>query len=124
MDLSKAFDYIPQDLLAAKFHAYDLWEGVVTFVHFYLKRRKQGAKINDTENVFQILFLGIPKGSILGPILFNILVNDFIFFINSIQDGGQKAPLSTSFSPVTSTNVGISPQNFPTFSFNPFAAVA
>ena len=124
MDLSKFFDYIPQDLRAAKLHAYDLWEGAVTFVHFCLKRRKQGAKINDTENVFQILFLGIPKGSILGPILFNILINDFIFFINSIQDGGQKAPLSTSFSPVTSTNVGISPQNFPTFSFNPFAAVA
>ena len=92
MDLSKAFDYIPQDLLAAKLYAYDLWEGAATFVHFCLKRRKQGAKINDTENVFQILFLGIPKGSILGPILFNILINDFIFFINSIQDGVKKLP--------------------------------
>ena len=40
--------------------------------------------------------------------------------LNPIQDGeGQKAP-PTSFSPVTSTNVRISPKNFLTFSFNPF----
>ena len=38
-----------------------------------------------------------------------------------IQDG---APSPASFSPVTSTNVGIRPQNFLTFSFNPFATVA
>ena len=52
---------------------------------------------------------------------------EFIFFenpnyINPVQDGGEggkKAP-PTSFSPVTSTNVGISPQNFLTFSFNAF----
>ena len=48
--------------------------------------------------------------------------------INPIQDGGrggggrQKGP-PTSFSPVTSTNVGVSPQNFLTFSFNPLATV-
>ena len=35
--------------------------------------------------------------------------------LNRIQDGGQKAPLPTSFLPVTSTNAGISPQNFLTF---------
>ena len=40
--------------------------------------------------------------------------------INPIQDGGTKKALPTSFSPVTSTNVRISPQNFLTFSFNPF----
>ena len=47
--------------------------------------------------------------------------------INPIQDpgggGGQKAP-PTSFYPVTSTNVGISPKNFPTFSFDPFDILA
>ena len=48
MDLSKAFDCIPHDLLAAKLHAYGLSEGAVTFVHSYLKRRKQGVKINST----------------------------------------------------------------------------
>ena len=44
--------------------------------------------------------------------------------INPIQDGkgGQRGP-PTSFSPITSTNVGLSPQNFLTFSFNTFATV-
>ena len=52
-----------------------------------------------------------------------------LLLLNPIQDegrgrvrGGKKSPL-TSFSPVTSTNVGLSPQNFPTFSFNPFATL-
>ena len=54
MDLSKAFDCIPHDLLAAKLHACGLSEDAVTFVHSYLKRRKQGVKINDTESVFQL----------------------------------------------------------------------
>ena len=49
------------------------------------------------------------------------------FNINPIQDGeggGQTSPpLATSFSPVTSTNVRISPQNFLTFSFNPFVTL-
>ena len=44
--------------------------------------------------------------------------------VNPIQDGvGGKMALTTSFSSVTSVNVGISPQNFLTFSFNPFATL-
>ena len=44
--------------------------------------------------------------------------------INPIQDAGRgKSPPSTSFSPVTPTNVRFSPQNFLTFSFNPFATI-
>ena len=43
--------------------------------------------------------------------------------VNPIQDGGGKKALPTSFSPVTSTNVGFGPQNFLTFSFNPFATL-
>ena len=45
--------------------------------------------------------------------------------INPIQDGGGKPKRPpTSFSPVTSTNVGFGPQNFPTSSFNLFATLA
>ena len=84
MDISKAFDCVPHDLLAAKLHAYGLPENVVTLAHSNLKRRKQGVKINDTENVFQILLSGILQGSILGPILFNILINELFFFIKNV----------------------------------------
>ena len=52
MDLSKAFDCIPHDFLAAKHHVYGFSEDAVTFVHSYLKRRKQGVKINDTESEY------------------------------------------------------------------------
>ena len=51
------------------------------------------------------------------------LHNNFVYILKSIQDGeGKKAP-PTSFSLVTSTNVGLGPQNFLTFSFNPFATL-
>ena len=46
----------------------------------------------------------------------------FEMLLNPIEDGGQKGP-PTSFPPVTSTNVRISPQNFLTFSLNPFATL-
>ena len=84
LDLSKAFDCIPHDFLAAKPHVYGLSEDAVTFLHSYLKCRKQNVKINDTESAFQILLSGIPQGSILRPILFNTLINDFIFFIKNV----------------------------------------
>ena len=85
MDLSKAFDCIPHDLLVAKLHAYGLSEDTVTFIYSYLNRRKQGVKINNTESLFQILLSGIPQGSILGPILFNIFINDLFLFLEDVD---------------------------------------
>ena len=51
MDLSKAFDCIPHDLLAAKRHVYGLSMDATTSNYSHLKRRKQGVKINDTESI-------------------------------------------------------------------------
>ena len=85
MDLSKAFDCVPHDLLVAKLHAYGLSKDGVTFIYSYLKRRKQGVKIKDTESIFQILLSGVPQGSILGLILFNIFINDLFLFINEVE---------------------------------------
>ena len=47
MDLSKAFDCIPHDLLIARLHAYGFSEKTVTFSYSYLKRRKQNVKIEN-----------------------------------------------------------------------------
>ena len=86
MDLSKSFDCIPHDLLVAKLHAYGLSEDTVTFIYSsYLKRRKQSVKINNTESLFQILLSGIPQDSILGPILFNIFINDLFLFLEDVD---------------------------------------
>ena len=85
MDLSKAFDCISHDLLIAKLHAYGFKKKALTFLYSYLKRRKQSVKINDTESFFQILLSGVNHGSILGPILFNLFINDLFFFIKEAE---------------------------------------
>ena len=69
MDLSKAFDCVPHDLLIAKLHAYGLSFDTATFLNSYLKDGKQNVRINNIFSVFQNIFSGVPKGSILGPIL-------------------------------------------------------
>ena len=83
MDLSKAFDCIPHDLLIAKIHAYGFDLDALTFIYSYLKRRRQCTSINNIHSMFQVLLSGVPQGSILGPILFNVFLNDIILFIEN-----------------------------------------
>ena len=81
MDLSKAFDSIPHELIIAKLHAYGFDENALVLIHSYLRKRKQSVRINNVYSSFQHIVSGVPQGSILGPIIFNFDINDLFFFI-------------------------------------------
>ena len=73
MDLSKAFDCLPHDLLIAKLKAYGFDTKTLIIFKSYLNQRKQFVNINDTLSDILEVLSGVTPGTILGPILFNIL---------------------------------------------------
>ena len=90
-DLSKAFDCLPHDLLVAKLYAYGFDLKSVTLVHSYLTERKQRVKIEHIYSSWEEIFFGVPQGSILGPLLFNIFVCDLFDFIDDNVNIGSYA---------------------------------
>ena len=82
MDLSKAFDIIDYELLVAKLHAYGLTKPALKLVLCYLKTRCHRTKINSSFSTWKALLMGVPQGSILGLLLFNIYLNDLFFTLD------------------------------------------
>ncbi len=81
MDLSKAFDSLPHGLLIAKLYAYGLSENACKLVKDYLSNRRQRVKVSNICSDWQEIQRGVPQGSLAGPLLFNIFINDFIYVL-------------------------------------------
>ena len=81
MDLSKACDCLSHDLLIAKLEAYGLDVGSLNFLLDYLSLRKHRTKVGSSHSKWSEICREIPQGSVLGPLLFNIVINDIFFFV-------------------------------------------
>ena len=79
MDLSKAFDTLNHGLLLAKVNAYGLQPTALKQMENYLTGRFQRTKVDNSYSSRSEIIAGVTQGSILGPLLFNIFLNFFLY---------------------------------------------
>ena len=85
MNLSKAFDCLNHELLIAKRSAYGFRRPALKLIYSYLHDRQHRVKINGSLSAVKQTSLEVPQGSILGPLLFHIFINDFFYLAKDTE---------------------------------------
>ena len=83
IDYSKAFDTVHHETLLQKLHEMNFTKESLMIIHDYLCDRKQFVQVDDNKSNTLPVHFGVPQGSILGPVLFNLYVMDLSQNVNS-----------------------------------------
>ena len=85
MNLPGAYDCLSDDLLIVKLEAYGLDVGSLNCLLDYLSLRKHRTKAGSSYSKWSEIYQGMPQGLIIGPLLFNTLINNIFFFVEKSQ---------------------------------------